>query len=294
MPAVPQHADSLAEPGDTKQQQKHWIGVTPMDAELVVGRRVVPGLTTFDHGTKALALRETPCFSGSRPVQRGPVPHGLRRRARGQGRAADLLADDLDPVDRRGQLRAARPAAPLHQRQRRDDVLRAGHGRRARRAARRDAGDHALAGLRQRRRPRQEHRPLLDVPGDVHAGLGQLRHGLGGGPPAARHPPGPRPRQPVRDPAAAVGLADRGLQRAARQGRARSSPRPRATAGATGPPSTRAAPRSSGSSSATRCRAARSRSRSRSTAGGPATSGGRPTAAWRSRCARSRGATSWW
>src|SRR3954466_3013228 len=57
MPEVPQHADSLDDPGNVKQQQKHWIGVTPMEAELKVKGRAVPGLTTFDHGTKALSLR---------------------------------------------------------------------------------------------------------------------------------------------------------------------------------------------------------------------------------------------
>jgi hypothetical protein len=65
------HADSLGE--DNEQiQQKHWITVTPMEAELTVNRRPVPGLTTFDHGTKSLALHETSCFSGT-----GNFNHGL-------------------------------------------------------------------------------------------------------------------------------------------------------------------------------------------------------------------------
>ena len=33
MPEVPQHADSLDDPGNIKVQQRHWIGVTPMEAE---------------------------------------------------------------------------------------------------------------------------------------------------------------------------------------------------------------------------------------------------------------------
>jgi hypothetical protein len=63
MPEVPQHADSLAD-GNAKLQQRHWIGAIPMEAELVRGGRIVPGLTTFPHGEAALALRETGCYSG--------------------------------------------------------------------------------------------------------------------------------------------------------------------------------------------------------------------------------------
>jgi hypothetical protein len=62
MPAVPQHADSLDDPGDVKVQQRHWIGVTPMEVELLKDGRVSPGLTTFDHGNSALALREGACY----------------------------------------------------------------------------------------------------------------------------------------------------------------------------------------------------------------------------------------
>ena len=64
------HADSLGEANE-KIQQKHWITVTPMEAELTLGGRPAPGLTTFDHGTRSLALHETPCFSGERPYNQG-------------------------------------------------------------------------------------------------------------------------------------------------------------------------------------------------------------------------------
>ncbi|MDQ3783638.1 MAG: glycogen debranching protein [Actinomycetota bacterium] len=62
MPQVPQHADSLDDPGNAKLQQRHWIGVTPMEVELPgrVGPR--PGLTTRRHGVRALELRETDCY----------------------------------------------------------------------------------------------------------------------------------------------------------------------------------------------------------------------------------------
>jgi hypothetical protein len=64
MPEVPQHADSLDDPGNVKLQQRHWIGAIPMEAELVRRGRVVPGLTTYPHGVAALELRETTCYSG--------------------------------------------------------------------------------------------------------------------------------------------------------------------------------------------------------------------------------------
>ena len=64
MPEVPQHADSLDDPGNVKRQQRHWIGAVPMEAELVRGGRIVPGLATFPHGEAALTLRETQCYSG--------------------------------------------------------------------------------------------------------------------------------------------------------------------------------------------------------------------------------------
>ncbi|MEA2363000.1 MAG: hypothetical protein QOD71_2145 [Thermoleophilaceae bacterium] len=64
MPAVPQHADSLDDPGDVQVQQRHWIGVTPMEVELLKAGRAAPGLTTREHGTAALAVRETDCYSG--------------------------------------------------------------------------------------------------------------------------------------------------------------------------------------------------------------------------------------
>ena len=65
MPSFPQHADSLADPGNVQQQGRFWIGVTPMEAELYRDGQPVPGLTSTDHGDAALALRETSCYSTS-------------------------------------------------------------------------------------------------------------------------------------------------------------------------------------------------------------------------------------
>jgi hypothetical protein len=63
MPEVPQHADSLDDPGDVRLQQRHWIGATPMEVELVdADGRAIPGLTTLEHGIAALDLRQTRCY----------------------------------------------------------------------------------------------------------------------------------------------------------------------------------------------------------------------------------------
>jgi hypothetical protein len=67
-----QYADSLLDPGNQQVFQKHWIGQVPMEDELTAdGDRAQPGLASYDHGTAALAARETACFSGDRPGSRG-------------------------------------------------------------------------------------------------------------------------------------------------------------------------------------------------------------------------------
>jgi len=64
MPEIPQHADSLGD-ANAKIQQRHWIGVTPMEIETVRDGQVVPGLTTRANGNAALDLRETDCYGDS-------------------------------------------------------------------------------------------------------------------------------------------------------------------------------------------------------------------------------------
>ncbi len=80
------HADSLSETG-AKIQQKHWITGTPMDAELTIGERAVPGLASRENGTRSLALHETDCFSGSRPLNRGLFHTGCGGGPAGAGEA---------------------------------------------------------------------------------------------------------------------------------------------------------------------------------------------------------------
>ena len=66
-----QYADSLDDPGDVQVFQKHWIGVTPMEAELTIDGQAVPGIASRRHGVTALAGREDPCYSGTRPYNLG-------------------------------------------------------------------------------------------------------------------------------------------------------------------------------------------------------------------------------
>ena len=69
--AAQQYADSLIDPGNVQNFQKHWIGQVPMEAELTRGDRVTPGVASHAHGTTALAGRESSCYSGDRPGNRG-------------------------------------------------------------------------------------------------------------------------------------------------------------------------------------------------------------------------------
>jgi hypothetical protein len=59
-----QYADSLDDPGNLQVFQRHWIGVTPMDVDLIDGAgRTVPGLASLPHGQAALAERELDCYT---------------------------------------------------------------------------------------------------------------------------------------------------------------------------------------------------------------------------------------
>ena len=146
-----------ARPGQRSRSfQKHWIGQVPMEAELTARRPghagPRPATTT---ATAALAARENACFSGDRPGSRGLFHTGCGGGADGKG---DFEIFSLTTVIQAvgegnyGRL-GRRPAAALHRRQRGDDVLRAGHRRHPRRAARRDAGDLPVGAQR-----RPDHR----------------------------------------------------------------------------------------------------------------------------------------
>ncbi len=59
------YADSLADPGDDKVFQRHWIGLTPTDAVLpeLTDRPSAP-LASAEHGPETLAQHERECFTG--------------------------------------------------------------------------------------------------------------------------------------------------------------------------------------------------------------------------------------
>ena len=59
-----QYGDSLENPSNSPILQRHWIGVTPMDAEMVrSGEPTVP-LASAEHGSTALEKRQQDCYSG--------------------------------------------------------------------------------------------------------------------------------------------------------------------------------------------------------------------------------------
>ena len=82
--AAEQYADSLEE-DNSQSFQKHWIGQTPMESELMINGQVVPGLAPRGHGTTALAGREADCYSGSRPFNLGLFHTGCEGGPAGQG-----------------------------------------------------------------------------------------------------------------------------------------------------------------------------------------------------------------
>jgi hypothetical protein len=83
--AAQQYADSLDDPGDQQVFQKHWIGQTPMEAELADSSGPMPGLAPYEHGNTALAGRENNCYSGDPPFNPGLFHTGCGGGPTGQG-----------------------------------------------------------------------------------------------------------------------------------------------------------------------------------------------------------------
>ena len=147
--------------------QQHWIGVTPMET----------GLAPRAHANAALDVRET------RLLQR------LRRRstAASSTRAA--------PAARRARARRSSSASTPRSRPSPTASTAAASQRRytdANAVGVLDEQPGALPEILPLARPEPQHRPLLDVPLDVHAGLGPLRHRLAGDRAAARRAAGAR------------------------------------------------------------------------------------------------------
>ena len=104
--AAQQYADSL-EPDNSQSFQKHWIGQTPMEAELHVAGQTVPGLAPFGHGNTALAGRENSCYSGDHPLNPGLYHTGCGGGPDGLGEKVIYGLTTSIQADRRGQLRPA-------------------------------------------------------------------------------------------------------------------------------------------------------------------------------------------
>ncbi|MGZ4457851.1 MAG: glycogen debranching protein [Nocardioidaceae bacterium] len=63
-PQAQQYADSLDNPGNSQVFQRHWIGLTPVEAELHRPGQVDGPLASLDHARTAVAQREKPCYTG--------------------------------------------------------------------------------------------------------------------------------------------------------------------------------------------------------------------------------------
>ncbi len=83
--AARQYADSLIDPGNQQTFQQYWIGQVPMEAELTVGKTVIPGVAPYHHGNAALAGRENSCYSGTPPYNRGLFHTGCSGPPSGSG-----------------------------------------------------------------------------------------------------------------------------------------------------------------------------------------------------------------
>ena len=60
-----QYADSLDDPGNKKVFQRHWIGVTPAEAEVVRPGQVAGPLAPDGHANALVQKREEPCYTGT-------------------------------------------------------------------------------------------------------------------------------------------------------------------------------------------------------------------------------------
>ena len=65
MRRVPGFADSLKGRRNRRVYQRHWIGVLPMEAELVMRGVTLPGLATFGRGRASLRVHERRCYGDS-------------------------------------------------------------------------------------------------------------------------------------------------------------------------------------------------------------------------------------
>ena len=252
MPEVPQHADSIDEvpvggPND-KQQDQHWIGVTPMEAELTLEGEAVPGLTTYDHGNaRARRCARPPASAASGPYNLGLFHTGCSGGPNGTGERAIFGLNTAIQAVGEGNYGRLGPG----QQQRYTDAEAEPMFGEPYTGGTPDEQPGALPEILPSPDfddpgpQRREHRALLDLPRDVHAGLGALRDRVAGGPPAARRAARPRSRAARGRPAAAV-VVSRSPARASAWAAARSTSRRAAPATRIARRSTRAMRRCDG------------------------------------------------
>ena len=187
-----QYADSLNEPGNVQVFQKYWIGQTPMEAQLTFGTRTVPGLAINGNGMTALAGRENSCYSGERPGSRGLYHNGCGGGADGKGDTEIFsLTTSIQAIGEGNYGRLG----PNQQRRYTDANAETMFSE----PATGGTPDEQPGSMPEifpstppqsiyPRRESGQHRPLLDLPLECHAGVGQLRDDVGGGRAAARRP----------------------------------------------------------------------------------------------------------
>jgi hypothetical protein len=64
-PTAQQYADSLDDPGNVKVFQRHWIGVTPVEAEIKRPGHVAGPLAPLGHANTLVQKRQEPCYTGT-------------------------------------------------------------------------------------------------------------------------------------------------------------------------------------------------------------------------------------
>ena len=64
-PDTRQYADSLTNPDNSQVFQRHWIGVTPAEAEITRPGRLNAPLAPLDHARALVARREQRCYTGT-------------------------------------------------------------------------------------------------------------------------------------------------------------------------------------------------------------------------------------
>ena len=215
-----QYADSLENPSNARIQQKHWIGQTPMEAELTVDGAAVPAWRRSSTARPRSPSARTPATAASRPYNRGLFHTGCGGGPTGAGEQSifslntAIQAVGLGNYGRDASRYTGANSAPMFEPDEMPGALP---------EILPSPGFDATA-------QRPQHRPLLDLPRDVRAGLGPLRHRLAGGAPAARRAPVAGHRRARGRAAAAAGSEPRGgpLDPARRGcgGRARRAVRP--------------------------------------------------------------------